>query len=64
MSEGIEMTEKLWGTLDIGSETPCPSCGADLGYYAEFGKTVTCENCGKKFELTPRTEIDYEEVDP
>lgn len=54
--------QKLWGTLECGSTTPCPGCGHDLGYYAELGSEVTCENCGKKFALTRRTEIDYEEV--
>ena len=48
------------GTLDVGSETPCPICGNDLGYYAEFGNEIQCDTCGAKLKLTRRTEIDWE----
>lgn len=51
---------RLMGTLEIGSETPCPICFHDLGYYAEFGDEVTCEHCGRTIKLTRRTEFDYE----
>ena len=47
------------GTLDIGSETPCPVCGTDLGYYAEFGEEVECESCHTKLLITHRTEFDF-----
>ena len=47
------------GTLSVASETPCPYCGADLGYYAEFGDELQCEVCNSKFSIEKRTEYDY-----
>lgn len=53
------MREINTGTLDVGSETPCPVCGADLGYYAEFGNEIECEKCQTSFAISRRTEFDY-----
>ena len=47
------------GTLSIASQTPCPYCGADLGYYAEFGDELQCEVCNSKFSIEKRTEYDF-----
>lgn len=53
------MKIKDTGTLEVGSKTPCPICGADLGYYTEFGDEIECSECGSVFSITHRTEFDF-----
>ena len=48
------------GTLDSGAEPPCPVCGEPLGYYAEFGDEIECDNCGCKMNLNYETIIHYD----
>lgn len=40
------------GTLGTGAEPDCPNCNANIGYYAEFGDEIECDNCGAVFAIT------------
>ena len=35
-----------WGNL------VCPNCQHSLGYCAEVGDEITCDNCGTEYEVT------------
>jgi hypothetical protein len=50
------------GTLGSEAEPECPNCDACLGYYAEFGDEIECDNCGAVFALTTETIYHYEVV--
>lgn len=47
------------GLLDDGAEPKCPVCGVSLGYCAELGDDIECDNCKTKMYLDRLTSIHY-----
>lgn len=58
--ENVEIDET--GVLDADSHTPCPNCGADLGYYTELIGETTCENCGQTFEIKHSEDLVWKRI--
>ena len=41
--------------LELSSNTECPHCGNDLGYYGDLMAGFTCDHCGATFEISTET---------
>ena len=59
MTDNEPLSVGSCGVLGNDAEPECPNCGEPLGYYAEFGDEIECDDCGAVFSLTTETTYHY-----